>query len=444
MHVLFLTPGFPPFPGGGERYARALALILAQHGHQVTVVTSTATVERDFWRPPAVPAAPAAENDGPLQIVRCPLRGMPGGRPVLLAWRKAMVLLSALPGDQSRLLLRMARRVPPIVGLEEALARLPGEFDLVHAFNVSWEYPMAVAWVFAGRRNLPLVITPFAHLGVTGADRVTRNWTMDHQRRILAGADAVLALTSIEQAGLARLGIPPERLDAPGSGLDPLPATGDPAGALQRYQLEQPLVLFIGRASHDKGAIHAARAIGRLRRQGLATHLALIGQVAPEFHRYYRRLGPADRPYIHPLGLLSDEEKHTLLEAASLLVLPSRTDSFGIVLLEAWAHGKAVVGARAGGIPGVIDEGRNGLLVEFGDVAGLAVAIKQLLTDESRRQTMGQCGREKVLATYTWDQVGERVLASYRRALRGVSSARYQVSSEADYLTLDTETPGTL
>ena len=59
---------------------------------------------------------------------------------------------------------------------------------------------------------------------------------------------------------------------------------------------------------------------------------------------------------IRPLGILDEGEKHAILEASTMLLLPSHSDSFGIVILEAWAHGKPVIGARAGGIPGVIDD----------------------------------------------------------------------------------------
>jgi glycogen synthase len=110
-----------------------------------------------------------------------------------------------------------------------------------------------------------------------------------------------------------------------------------------------------------------------------------------------------------------EAEKHTLLQASTLLLLPSRTDSFGIVILEAWAHGKPVIGSRAGGIPGVIDEGHNGLLVDFGDMAGLTQAIQHLLNDETLRRTLGQHGRAKLTTHYTWARVADQVLAVYQQ-----------------------------
>ena len=415
VKVLFLTPAFPPFPGGGERYAQSLALQLLRRECVVTVVTSMARQEHDFWQATSQ-TSPARENvENGLTVIRCPLRGMPGGHPGLLAWRKAMVLLSALPGDQSTLLMNMARFIPPLTGLEAALAQLADRFDVIHAFNLSWEYPLIQAWRWARHTHTPLALTPFAHLGAGQQDRVARNSTMDHQLHILREANSVLTLTDIERRGLAERGVPSERMVTIGSGLDEVPPLLDEEEVLAHYHLARPFIAFVGRASADKGAQHAAEAVIRLRREGVHLALALMGSSTPEFDRFLQGLPASERAGIQPLGIVPEAHKHTLLQASTLLVLPSRTDSFGLVILEAWAHGKPVIGARAGGIPAVIDEGSTGLLVNFGDVAGLAQAIHRLLLDEALCCELGQRGQAKLAAEYTWERVAEKVLAVYRR-----------------------------
>jgi glycosyltransferase involved in cell wall biosynthesis len=415
LKVLFLTPAFPPFPGGGERYAQSLALQLMRRECAVTVVTSTARCEQDFWQ-----AAPDARQLGQateagLSVVRCPLRRMPGGRAGLLTWRKAMVLISALPGDQSALLMNMARLIPPLPGLDAVLSQLPDRFDVIHAFNLSWEYPMIAARRLARRTGTPLVLTPFVHLGAGEHDRVARNSTMDHQLRMLREAKAVLTLTDVERQALGERGVTRQRIATVGGGLDAVPPLLDEAAVLAHYHLPRPFVVFIGRASYDKGAQHAAEAMIRLHRQGVNLTLALIGSSTPEFDRFLPGVPPADRAVIRPLGVVPEAHKHTLLQASTLLVLPSRTDSFGIVILEAWAHGKPVIGARAGGIPDVIDEGRTGLLVNFGDVTGLAQAIGRLMQDDSLCRELGRQGQTQLAAKYTWERAAERVLTAYQR-----------------------------
>lgn len=413
-HVLFLTPAYPPFPGGGERYAGTLAAHLAQEGTAVTVVTSLAEGEQQLWQ--GVGQQPVRERKGLVEIIRLPIRPFPAGWHGLLAYRKLMVLLSALPGNQSWLLQKMARRIPSILGLKAALDNLPPDYHLVHGFNISWEYAILAGWYWAQQRQLPFVVTPFMHFG-TGNDRVARNTTMDHQRRLLVAADGVLALTSIEKAGLVRVGVADARINVIGGGVGALPTIGNTAVLQQQHQLSRRYALFIGRVSYEKGAIHAVQAILSLRRQGVDISLGLIGQPAPEFTRFYGRLSPMEQQWIRPLGTLRDEDKHTLLAGAVVLLLPSRTDSFGIVLLEAWAHGVPVIGALAGGIPAVIDHEQNGLLVPFGNVPALSAAIYSLCQDPKKAFDLGVNGRAKVQRVFTWEQVTTQTLHIYQELL---------------------------
>ena len=410
MHVALVTPAYPPLPGGGERYVAALARGLAARGVDVTVVTSGATAEADLWRGAA--AAPLEIGER-LRVIRLPVRPFPGGRRGLMLWRKGMVVLAALPGDRTAVLRRMACRIPPIDGLDAALAGL-ADVDLFHAFNVSWEHGLVAAHAAARAMGRPLVATPFAHLGERAGDRVARNSTMAHQLAVLRAARRVLVLTGVERDGLARYSVLPERVAVIGGGVDAPPDdfTASPYWAgVER--LPEPYAVFVGRLSADKGAIHAAEAIGRLRRRGRAVSLALVGATTPEFERFYRGLSPAERAGLRPLGVLSERDKHAVLARSRCLLLPSHSDSFGIVLLEAWTHGRPVIAARAGGIPGVVDEGVNGLLAPFGDVAALAAAAERLLADEGLARRLGESGRDKVAGQYSWSSVAERVHAHY-------------------------------
>lgn len=420
MHVVLVSPAYPPFPGGGERYVAALARGLAAAGWRVTVVTSSATTEADFWN--GAPATTDGDEDG-VRVIRRPVRPMPGGRGGLLLWRKGMVLLSALPVEQGGLLLRMARRVPAIVGLDETLAGL--DADVFHAFNSSWESGMVAAHRRARQAGTPLIITPFAHLGTGKNDRVARNSTMSHQLRMMGEASRLLTLTTVEAEGLARYHLPPERLAVIGSAADAPPAdfVTSPYCAADHCEARGSFGVYVGRLSYDKGALHAADAIRDLRQRGRNIALLLIGSTTPEFERYRRRLSPQDQAAIRPLGVLSDRDKHAVLSRARFLMLPSRSDSFGIVLLEAWSHGVPVIAARAGGIPGVVDHGANGLLVSFGDVDGLVAAAERLISDMPYAERLGRQGNEKLRAQYNWTSVVERAQAHYWRVIGSLPAA---------------------
>lgn len=414
--VLFLAPAYAPLPGGGERYVAAVANELARRGYRLTVVTGAAVREAEFWQGSSQKTI-TETAEGEVRVIRLPLRPFPGGRPALFAWRKLMVMVSALPGDQSAILGRMAAKIPPIQHLATAVERLGESFDLLHAFNLSWEYPLVVAGAYAKRHELPLVVTPFAHLGTNARGRVARNSTMDHQMRLLREAGCVLALTAAEKEGLARLGVPAGRLVEVGSGVDDAPddEPNSPLLAAVQAQFPHPYAIFVGRASYDKGALHAAEAVLALRQQGVMVGLVLVGQTTPEFQQMLNGLPEEARQAIYDAGVLSEVDKHVLLRRAVALLLPSRVDSFGIVMLEAWSHRVPVIAARAGGITAVVDHQQNGLLVKFGEVRELVEAIYRLLTNEADRRLMGEQGWEKVQSQYTWEQVVDRVVERYKR-----------------------------
>ncbi len=433
LRILMLTPAFPPCIGGGERYAHALATTLAGRGYEVTVLTSDIRRQADFWRGCDTQGSPELDDhDASLPVIRCPVSSFPGGSVGLDLWRKAMICLSALPGDQSRLLAAMARRVPRISGMAEAIDGC--DADIIHAFNLSWEYPLTLAWQAARRKGLPLVVTPFMHPGSVGDRRVIRNHSMDHQRRILRDAAAVLAMTDIEREALIALGVAHERIAVVGGGvpgtfsavsgasarhLDPCEIEF-PQHIADRLPTDIPFVLLIGRISRDKGALQAVEAVIGLQERGVAVALVLVGEPSREFERFYRRLTPEQRQIIVPLSLVDEGTKHALLRRAAMLILPSAVESLGIVVLEAWTHGKPVIGARAGGLAEVIDEGRDGLLVEYDDIAGLADAIAALLGDPALAERLGSAGQRKVKTQFSWDAVTDRVEAAYAAALAAV------------------------
>jgi glycosyltransferase involved in cell wall biosynthesis len=149
--------------------------------------------------------------------------------------------------------------------------------------------------------------------------------------------------------------------------------------------------------------------------RGKHVHLVIAGPQVDEFVHFYERLPSRTRDRILLLGPVFGRDKQDLLAATDVFALPSRIDSFGIVYLEAWAYRKPVIGARAGGVPDVIDDGQDGLLVEFGDVEGLAEAIEALLGEPERARTMGRRGRAKVEARYTWAHVYDRLSTLYER-----------------------------
>jgi glycosyltransferase involved in cell wall biosynthesis len=170
--------------------------------------------------------------------------------------------------------------------------------------------------------------------------------------------------------------------------------------------------------ARDKGTIATVQAMQQLWATGSATTLVLIGAPLAHFQQFYDRLPNDTQSRIRLLAYAGDAERRDAYAAAQLLVLPSRTDSFGIVFLEAWCNRLPVIGGDAGGIPDLVHAGHDGLLVPFGEIDGLAQAIQHLLTDTNAAHQLGAAGYAKVHARYTWDHIYASVAPIYQVAER--------------------------
>jgi len=118
---------------------------------------------------------------------------------------------------------------------------------------------------------------------------------------------------------------------------------------------------------------------------------------------------------VHFHGEVSTGELACLYAGCDLFVAPSTYESFGLVYLEAMAHGKPVIGCRTGGVPEVVSDGVNGLLVPPGDATALAAAIRRLCEDEGLAKRFGSAGLARFRENFTVEVMAERSLDLYRR-----------------------------
>ncbi|MBN1483487.1 MAG: glycosyltransferase family 4 protein [Chloroflexia bacterium] len=419
MRALHVVQGYLPWIGGSQRFFQELSERLVAAGHQVTVATSDAGELEHFWCGGRKTVGPPREIINGVEVLRFPVHRWLG-RPLLFSlYRRLLAELSGLPLDTEGLLRRLARLTPRLPAFERYLEQSAPHFDLVHGANITLDFMLAPALEFARRRGIPFVLTPMVHLGVPGQRRVQRYYTMRHQRALMQEATALITQTSLESDLLVSFGISPEAILCTGSGVNPDQVTGGNGQRFrERYGLQGPIVFYLGTQTFDKGTVQLVEALRLLWSEGRAVELVLAGQAMSPIRAYLQRLLQEDLP-LHWLGAISEEEKRDLLAAGEVFCMTSCTDSFGIVYLEAWANGVPVIGARAGGVPAVIEEGRDGLLVEFADERGLARAISRLLDDPALRQAMGRRGREKVQQRMTWARVYERIETLYQRLLAG-------------------------
>ena len=286
-----------------------------------------------------------------------------------------------------------------------------GRFDVVHAFSITAE--MWVRLLLPAVRGLPLV-SSVRGLGLTGPA-----WHWRAKRWILRGSAAVISNTRAGAELVARrCGVGAERIDVVPNGLDlPAPASAmrDDARRAVGLAPDVVLALFVGRLVPEKNLPLLLDALSRIPAER-RPRLWLAGE-GPERARIetdIARLGLASD--VQLLGERGDSVR--LMQAADLLVLPSREEGLSNVLLEAMGCGLPVIATAVGGSAELIDDAVNGRLLPSGDPAALAQAIALLAADAPERARLGQAARRHAEARFTLGAMVEHTARIYDRCIR--------------------------
>lgn len=186
-----------------------------------------------------------------------------------------------------------------------------------------------------------------------------------------------------------------------------------------------PVAVSIGRHVPEKGYRHLVDAAAALERARPGAHWVLVGdgELRGELEARARRAGVESR--VHFTGWRDDVAD--VLALADVVVLPSESEGFGRVLVEAMAMGRAIVATAVGGVPDVVVAGETGLLVPPGDPDALAGAVRALLDDPARGARLGAAGRARAESTFSLGAHVDRVERVYAEVLgRPAAEARWR------------------
>ncbi|PWU18850.1 MAG: hypothetical protein C5B48_14340 [Candidatus Rokuibacteriota bacterium] len=179
----------------------------------------------------------------------------------------------------------------------------------------------------------------------------------------------------------------------------------------------EPRLLCVGRLIPIKGHILLLRAFAEARRviPSLVLEIAGRGPMEPALRALARELGVADA--VRFLGYVSPIQ--AAIERASIVVVPSMGEGFGMVALEAMERARPVIAAAIGGLGELVRHGETGLLVEPGEAESLARAIVELGSDLKRAARMGEAGRLRAVAEFLEERCTDRTEILYRESLNG-------------------------
>lgn len=173
-----------------------------------------------------------------------------------------------------------------------------------------------------------------------------------------------------------------------------------------------PAFLFLGRLEESKGVNELFDAFSIVKREFGDAQLWCGGYIAKDLEERVNLA--AEDESVRILGWLQGEEKERVLREAMVFVLPSWWEGMPISILEAMAVGLPIVASDVGGIPDVVTDGTEGLLVKPRDAQGLAEAMASLLRDDEARERMGRDARQKIDRQYSSDRILPQIEAIYR------------------------------
>lgn len=347
----------PAADGGAERQAQRLAEALAAQGYVVGVVTARAR------------GVAKRERLGGVEVHR-----------VWSAWKKGWVSLTFLPSLFVFLLLHGRR------------------YDIWHVHQAYYHYVVAV-WVARlwGKR---CVVKTAASGPYGDIARLRRSRFGSVVLRALPRADAVVSLNREMSRELEQAGVATARARVIRNGVDivafapPTPNERDEARRSFALPNDAIAIVFVGRLTHEKGVdvlfdawrvVEESDAVGRCR-------LLLAGDGAEAV--VFRKRAATELRRASLLGRLADVR--SLLRAADVVVLPSRSEGLSNAVLEAMAMGMPIVATRIGGLDEQVEDGVTGVLVPSGDARRLADGLLRLINDPDLQRRMGARGRVMV------------------------------------------------
>ena len=394
--VALLPSAYPPSVGGVEELTRHLALTLVAAGDEVEVWTGLPDDRADET---------VEVRDG-LVVRRFP---MP-----LPASSLSAVSHATTTGWRT---MRSLRR---------AVSTFRPDVLHVQCFGPNGAYATALARLC----RVPLVVTLQGETLMDDADIFDTSQVL--RTALRAGIRTAAAVTACSQFTLddavARFGLPAGAGRVIFNGVAPAdddaPTGGPTAVSLPAPLGTVPYVLALGRVVAKKGFDLLLAGYAAME-PGARTADLVIGGTGNALERLEAQAEDSGiGAHVHFVGRLSREQVAAAMAGAAVFVMPSRLEPFGIVVLEGWRAGTAVLATDRGGPPEFVRDGEDGLLVDPFDTVAMSDALGRLLSDDAFRRSMAAAGRARV-AEFAWPVIVD----AYRSVYRDVTAADERVAS---------------
>jgi glycosyltransferase involved in cell wall biosynthesis len=420
VDILHVVQGYSPAVGGTEiQIQRVSEELVRQFGDRVTVFTSDCYNAGGFVDPLARRMPAGNQEINGVQVRRFKAFNLAG--PVLkpLQW---LAFRLGLPFNEY---LRVWYSGPHLPGMAAAVRTWQGDVVSAASFPLLHMFTALDAAVKSGK---PVIFA--------GSQHPEDRWGYDRPMiaRAIRHANAYIAMTGYEAAHVLKRGAQPDRITVIGNGVDPAEfetCTREDSRERLGLPLDAPVIGFIGQLGRYKGVDTLLQAMPVVWQGAPDTWLLVAGartSFQPQLQAIVDGMTAEQRGRIVWRLDFPEVEKAGMFSALDVLAYPSGYESFGIAFLEAWAAGKPVIGCQRGAVPWVVEADVDGLLVEWKNAQALARAAITLLANPNAARAMGEQGKMKVLAKYTWPVIARQFREVYARATDEVARLNQRAS----------------
>jgi glycosyltransferase involved in cell wall biosynthesis len=402
MKIALVIRDFWPLPGGLTLHTLRLSQEMIRRGHSFQVITRF-TQQRYpgnefFWK---TEKTQTFENSGVVTHV------------IGLSFWERLYLLPLKKIRWRKSTQSLAIHLVKSIFVPKFL-KLFKETDVVHYEGGGLELMGFAAHAAAKKLNLPFCIQPSIHIGEWG------NTSIDH--KFFKLADRILVRSYTERSYLKSIGIDKEKILIVGSGIDEV-SKGDRNAFRSKYKISDPLILFLGRKSEDKGYFLLRQAFDLVTQQSASVSCLCVGP-PPQIDNDSLLKVSYKNQKILELENVSDEERRDALAACDIFCVPSQGESFGLVFMEAARCGKPIIARDLEVLDELLGKHHAALLIgqrtNLGQVKvsaeEVAEAIIYLLKSPEKSRILGH-NALKVSEAFLWKNIILKFENAYQELL---------------------------
>jgi len=298
------------------------------------------------------------------------------------------------------------------------------DFDIVHVHEYR-SYIALTTYYYAKKRGLPFVLQAHGQLPIVGSSKILKiSYDFLLGYKVLKNANGVIALSRIEARQYENMGVPRERIFIVPNGIDISEYSNLPPKGAFRKKFNIPedkkIILYLGRIHKLKGIDFLIRAYAFLNTK-LNFKDAFLVIAGPDdgylsvAKSLVQELGVSNSVLF--TGSLSQQDKISAYTDASVVTYLGPFEPYGLVSLEAAACETPVIVADRTPMAEIINKGKFGFSVRYGDVISLASVLHKLLSDEKLAKSLGKKGRSYIFSNFGWDRIIENYIKIYEKVI---------------------------